>query len=89
MESNQNQQILEQLQQINQKIDKYTHPGRKILSNFLYGISRSLGYLIGTLIITLIIFYLFSKLNLNQVINNWIQSNLANYQLSVPVPDQP
>jgi hypothetical protein len=56
-----NQEIINQLQQINQKLDKLTSVSKKAWYSFFFGISKALGYLVGLFIITSVVKYLFSK----------------------------
>jgi hypothetical protein len=84
-----NQEIINQLQQINQKLEKLTNVSKKTWNNFLFGISKALGYLVGLFIITSVIIYIFSKFEVTKFISNYLQSTLSTYQISVPVPDQP
>jgi hypothetical protein len=83
--------ILNQLKEINQKLQKLPGLGKNMWSNFLLGISKSFGYLFGMIIVTLLIAYIFSRLNISQYINDWIKDNQStlNYQISRPVLDQP
>lgn len=84
-------EIINQLDLLNQKIDKYLNPKKMVWHNFLFGISRALGYLFGMIIIASLIAYILSKIKIGQYITDWIQDNqtLLNSQISVPVPDQP
>jgi len=86
-----NQEIINQLESLNQKVEKILSPKKMIWHNFLFGISRALGYLFGMIIIASLIAFLLSKISIGQYITDWIQDNQAilNSQISVPVPDQP
>lgn len=83
-------EILEQLQKLNQKLDKLSHPIKGAWFSFKAGIFRALGYIFGTAVIATIIIYILSQSKIGQNIGNWIQSNqFSNYQISLPAPDQP
>ncbi len=84
-------EIINQLDLLNQKVDKYLNPKKMIWNNFVFGISRALGYLFGMIIIASLIAYLLSKIGIGHYITDWIKDNQAilNSQISVPVPDQP
>ena len=83
--------ILNQLQQINQNLQKLPGLGKNMWSNFLIGISKALGYLFGMIIVASLVAYLFSKIKISQYITDWVKDNqvILNSQISVPVPDQP
>lgn len=66
-------QIVEQLQKINHRLDQLTSSGRIMGHEFMSGLFRSFGYAIGTSIIILISVYFLSKMNLGQVINNYVK----------------
>jgi hypothetical protein len=72
----QNQEILQELKNINQKIEKFTKPTKFAWLNFLGGISHSLGTLFGTAIITLILIYVFSRFDFTKSISNWMENTL-------------
>lgn len=86
----QNQEIINQLTKLNKKLDTLIHPAKSAWRSFYLGIFRALGYLFGTAVVASIIIYILSQSGFGQNISNWIQSNqFSNYQISVPVPDQP
>ncbi|MEK7527646.1 MAG: DUF5665 domain-containing protein [Patescibacteria group bacterium] len=68
------QDILAELKKLNQKLDIFTHPFKYARQNFIAGISRSLGSLFGTVVIAAVLVYLFSQLNLGEVLNNYIKN---------------
>ena len=86
-----NQEIVNQLESLNQKVDKYLNPKKMMWQNFLFGIFRALGYLFGMIIVASLIAYLLSKIQIGQYITDWVKENqtILNSQISVPVPDRP
>jgi hypothetical protein len=86
-------EILEQLQKINHRLDQLTSTRRIASHEFMSGLFRSLGYTIGTALVILVAVYFFSKMNLGQTINDYIQSLIPKTQINVPffppLPDQP
>ena len=85
------QEILNQLKEINQNLQKLPGLSKKVWENFLVGISKALGYLFGMIIVASLIAYLFSRFKVSQQINDWVKDNqqILNSRISVPVPDQP
>ena len=80
------EEILSELKQINSKLKKSTNPFR----NFLNGTMSALGYLLGTIIVTTILFYLFSQSSYGREIKNLMESYKSlNSQISVPLLGQP
>ena len=86
------EQILIELQNLNKKIDKYTNPYRNAWNNFFSGITRAFGWLIGSVIITAVIFYFLSRINFDKIFQDVIQRNLTtpsiNSLFSQPSPGQ-
>jgi hypothetical protein len=80
------EQILIELQKINKKLDIITHPFKSAGYNFLSGIFRSLGSLFGTVVIAAVLIYLFSQLNLGDVINNYIKNLIPKPQVNIVSP---
>lgn len=72
-----NQEILQELKNINQKIEKFIKPTKFAWLNFLGGISHSLGTIFGTAIITLILIYVFSQFNFTKSISSWMENTLS------------
>ena len=72
-----NQEILQELKNINQKIEKFTKPSRSIWLNFLNGTFHSLGTIFGTLIIASALFYFFSQFNFTNTISKWIEDTMS------------
>jgi len=72
-----NQEILQELKNINQKIEKFVKPSRHILFSFLIGTFRSLGALFGTLIVASILIYIFSQFNFSKSISSFIENTLG------------
>ncbi|MFA7675967.1 MAG: DUF5665 domain-containing protein [Candidatus Shapirobacteria bacterium] len=73
----QNQEILTELKNINQKIEKFTKLSRFGWLNFIGGITRSLGTIFGTAIITLVLVYVFSQFNFTKSISTWMENTLS------------
>ncbi|MDD2482746.1 MAG: DUF5665 domain-containing protein [Candidatus Shapirobacteria bacterium] len=73
-----NQEILKELKNINQKIEKFTKPSKSIWLNFLNGTFHSLGTIFGTAIVTLILIYVFSQFNFTKSISTWMENTLSN-----------
>jgi hypothetical protein len=73
----QNQEILTELKNINQKIEKFTKPSKFAWLNFIGGISHSLGTIFGTAIITVILIYIFSQFNFTKSISTWMENTLS------------
>ena len=80
------EEILAELKKINQKLDILTHPFKYARQNFLGGVFRSLGSLFGTVVIAAILVYVFSQLNLGDVINKYVQSLIPKPQINVASP---
>lgn len=72
-----NQEILQELKNINQKIEKFTKPTKFAWLNFLGGISHSLGTIFGTLIIASALIYLFSRFDFTKSISDWIEQTMS------------
>ncbi len=73
----QNQEILSELKNINQKLEKITKTSKFAWFNFLGGISHSLGTIFGTVIIASALIYIFSQFNFTKSISNWLESALS------------
>ncbi len=80
------EEILAELKKINQKLDILTHPFKYARQNFLGGVFRSLGSLFGTVVIAAILIYLFSQLNLGEVLNNYIKNLIPKPQVNFTSP---
>ncbi|HCC28949.1 MAG TPA: hypothetical protein DEQ03_02655 [Marinilabiliales bacterium] len=80
------EEILAELKKINQKLDILTHPFKYARQNFLGGVFRSLGSLFGTVVIAAILIYLFSQLNLGEVLNNYIKNLIPKPQENFTSP---
>jgi len=72
----QNQEILQELKNINKKIEIFTKPSKLIWLSFLSGTFRSLGTIFGTLIIASLLFYLFSQFDFTKSISSWMENTL-------------
>ena len=87
METELQQEILQQLKKLNIRLDKMTHPLKSAWSNFLSGVFRSLGYIFGTAIITALILFIASQSTIGKNITNWFKSyQPTNFQISTPSP---
>ena len=73
----QNQEILQELKSINQKIEKYIKPSKSIWLNFVNGTFHSLGTIFGTLIIASVLIYIFSQFNFTKSISTWIEKTMS------------
>ena len=73
----QNQEIIDELKNLNQKIEKFTKPSKFAWFNFIGGISHSLGTIFGTAIITLILVYIFSQFNFTKSISTWMEKTMS------------
>lgn len=73
----QNQEIIDELKNLNQKIEKFTKPGKFAWLNFIGGISHSLGAIFGTAIITLALIYIFSQFDFTKSISNWMEKTMS------------
>lgn len=80
------EEILVELKQINSKLNKTN----SLSKSFFNGVFSSLGYLLGTIIVTSVLIYFFSQSSFGKEIKEFIQSYKSlNYQLSVPSLGQP
>lgn len=73
----QNQEILTELKNINQKLEKFTKPSKIMWTNFLSGTFRSIGMVFGTVIIGSILIYFFSQLNFTKAVTGWLENTLS------------
>jgi hypothetical protein len=82
------QQILDQLQQLNRKLDIINNPLKNAAYNFIAGIFHSLGSLFGTVIIAGLIFYFASKVDLVKPVTGWVETvlNQINWSKVIPTP---
>lgn len=84
---NKDEQILRELQELNQRIDRISLSNRFFVFNgnlpkfafynFLAGTFSSLGAVFGTLIVASFFVYLFSKLNFTTTLSHWISETLV------------
>jgi len=72
-----NQEILQELKNINQKIEKFTKPSKSIWLNFINGTFHSLGTIFGTLVIASALIYLFSRFDFTKSISGWIEQTMS------------
>ncbi len=80
------QKLTQEVKSLNNKLDELTKSGRHMiysanpfkfaLFNFLAGIFHSLGTLFGTVIIAGALFYFLSRINIGQIIGDWLQTTL-------------
>ncbi len=73
----QNEETLQELKKLNKKLERFTHPGKFIVYNFLSGTFHSLGTIFGTLIIASALIYIFSQVNFTKSISTWIENTLS------------
>lgn len=95
--------LILELRRLNQKLDTinnnsryyvyHANPLKFAFYNFSAGIFHSLGTLVGTAIIVGILAYFSSKVNLNQIITNYLQKTINQIQpekiLPTPSTEQP
>lgn len=84
-----NQEILQELKNINEKLEKFTKPSKVMWSNFLSGTFRSIGMLFGTIIIGSILIYFFSQLNFTKAVTGWVENTLSQIRWEKIVTPQP
>jgi hypothetical protein len=72
----QNQEIIDELKSLNKKLERFTHPAKFTLFNFLGGTFHALGTIFGTLIVTSAIIYIFSQFNITKSISQWFENTL-------------
>ena len=77
-----------QLIQINKKLDKITNPFRLAGSQFISGLFHSLGNIFSMILITVIVYYIITSLNINltQVITKYLQSLVPKPQFTIQSP---
>jgi len=74
------EELLEQIRKINQKLDYITNPFKNAGYNFVAGVFRSLGGLFGTIVVASTFFYFFSKVDLVKPMTAWIENVLSQIQ---------
>lgn len=79
MESNTEQQLIE----INKKLDRLTNPTKLAGLQFIAGFFHSLGNIFFMILITIASIYLFSALNLNKLLMDYIQNLIPKPQYSI------
>ncbi|MBP9817659.1 hypothetical protein KBC75_02780 [Candidatus Shapirobacteria bacterium] len=82
------EQIILELQKLNTKIDRYTHPLKSIGNSFLTGLFHSLGSLFGTVVIAGLVVYVFSSVNFPKLISKFMEDSMSqiNWSKIVPTP---
>lgn len=78
------EQIIYELQQINQRLNKVSNTGRIIGQEFLAGFFRSLGYTLATTLILFISVYYLSKTNFTKTFQGYLQKMMPKMEISVP-----
>jgi len=78
--------LTQEVKALNNKLDELAKSGRYMiysanpfkfaLFNFIAGIFHSLGVLFGTIIIAGAVFYFLSRINIGQIIGDWLQTSL-------------
>jgi hypothetical protein len=72
-----NQEILSELKKLNNRFFVFnTNPFKFGIFNFLGGTFHSLGTIFGTVIITSVLVYLFSRASFTKSISSWIENTL-------------
>jgi len=74
------------LEKISRQLDKLTNPFKVAGLQFTAGIFHSLGNLFGTILIAVIVYYIFSSLNLGDYLNQYIQSLIPKPQINIQSP---
>lgn len=77
-----------QLEKISRQLDKLTSPLKVAGLQFTAGIFHALGNLFGTILIAVLVYYVFSSLNLGSYLNNYIQSLIPKPQINIQSPFQ-
>jgi len=80
------EELLEEIKKINRRLSVIDNPLKNASYSFISGIFRSLGSLFGTVIVTGVLFYLFSQLNLTKTITDFVQSVMENINWAKIVP---
>lgn len=77
-----------QLIEINKKLNKITSPFRIASSQFLSGFFHSLGNFVGTILLTLLVFYIISAMHINfgQMLTKYIQGLIPKPQFTIQNP---
>jgi hypothetical protein len=78
------EQIIYELQQINQKLDKVSGTSRVIRREFMAGFFRSLGYTLATTLILFVSVYYLSKTDFTKAAQNYMQKLMPKMEISVP-----
>jgi hypothetical protein len=83
-----NDQLLNELKAINNKLDKLTNPLKVSYLNFIAGIFHSLGTLFGTVVVAAAIVFLLSKINLTGIFSQFINRvfSQVNWSQIIPTP---
>ena len=93
--------LAKELRKLNQNINELRHSGKFMLysanpfkfalMNFIAGAFHSLGGLFGYIVIFGAFIFFMSKVNLNQLITNWVESTLGqiNWEKVMPLPQLP
>ncbi|MFA7301157.1 MAG: hypothetical protein WC069_02520 [Candidatus Shapirobacteria bacterium] len=76
----------QQLILINQKLDRITNPFKVAGLQFTAGIFRAFGNLFGTILIAVLVYYVFSSLNLGEYLNQYIQNLIPKPQINIQSP---
>lgn len=74
------EELLEQVKKLNQRLDFINNPFKNAGYNFIAGIFRSLGSLFGTIVVAGAFFYFFSKVDLVKPVTDWVESVLSEIQ---------
>lgn len=80
------EELLVELRKINKKLDMITSPFKGALFNFSSGIWHALGSLFGTVVITAIIVYILSQLNITQYFQQMLKQYIPTPQINLELP---
>lgn len=80
------EQLILELQKINKKLDILSNPFKNAGYNFVSGVWRSLGSLFGTIVISAIVIYFLSRLNITQSVTQYIEKLIPRPQVNLTVP---
>lgn len=93
-----NEQLIAEIKKLNEKLANINHnsqymvynanPFKFMFFNFLAGVSHALGTLFGTIVVTAIIIYFLSRINLMGAINNWLENTMSEirWEKIIPMP---
>jgi len=93
---NENNELIAQIKRLNQQLEELMNknkfmiysgrPGKFIIYNFIAGVFRSLGSLIGTAIVAGVTIYFFSQINLEKIVSGFLQQTIRQINLEQMIP---